>query len=103
MNRNLIIQKIPLKCKSGWNERQEKIDDAQRFINKAQSWIKKKECTIDEILTHIQTIEPNYLLPQDFLYVGKLARVNKSEIYTHDGVKKKQYLWATPEFGIWRT
>ncbi|WP_238830986.1 hypothetical protein [Helicobacter pylori] len=30
-------------------------------------------------------MEPNYLLPQDFLYVGKLACVNKSEIYAHDG------------------
>ncbi|EMG90128.1 hypothetical protein HMPREF1403_01008 [Helicobacter pylori GAM201Ai] len=29
-------------------------------------------------------MEPNYLLPQDFLYVGKLACVNKSEIYVHD-------------------
>ncbi len=30
-------------------------------------------------------MEPNHLLPQDFLYVGKLACVNKSEIYVHDG------------------
>ncbi|WP_229261802.1 coiled-coil domain-containing protein [Helicobacter pylori] len=76
------------KMQEWMDERQEKIDDAQCFINKAQSWIKKRECTIDEILTHTRTIEPNYLLPQDFLYVGKLARVNKSEIYAYDGVKK---------------
>ncbi len=76
------------KMQEWMDERQENINKAQRFINKAQSWIKKKECTIDEILKHIQTMEPNYLLPQDFLYVGKLARVNKSEIYAHDGVKE---------------
>ncbi len=76
------------KMQEWMDERQENINKAQRFINKTQSWIKKKECTIDEILKHIQTMEPNYLLPQDFLYVGKLARVNKSEIYAHDGVKE---------------
>ncbi|CAJ99671.1 hypothetical protein [Helicobacter acinonychis] len=33
-------------------------------------------------------MEPNHLLPQDFLYVGKLACVNKSEIYAHGGDKE---------------
>ncbi len=62
-------------------ERQENINKARHFITKTQSKIK-------EILTHIQTMEPNHLLPQDSLYVGKLARVNKSEIYAHDGDKE---------------
>ncbi len=65
----------------GWmDERQEKIDKAQRFIAKTQNWINK-------ILNDLKTLEPN-LLPQDFLYVGKLACVNKSEIYAHDGDKQ---------------
>ncbi|WP_100964513.1 hypothetical protein KVD41_02585 [Helicobacter pylori] len=72
------------KMQEWMDERQEKIDRAWHFINNTQSWIKKKECAIDEILKHIQTMEPNYLLPQEFLYVGKLACVNKSEIYAHD-------------------
>ncbi|GAA9502532.1 hypothetical protein UBN24_05030 [Helicobacter pylori] len=77
--------KNAVKMQEWMDERQEKIDRAWHFINKDQSRIKKKECAIDEILKHIQTMEPNYLLPQDFLYVGKLACVNKSEIYAHDG------------------
>ncbi|WP_101022804.1 AAA domain-containing protein [Helicobacter pylori] len=77
--------KNAVKMQEWMDERQEKIDRAWHFINKTQSRIKKKECAIDEILKHIQTMEPNYLLPQDFLYVGKLACVNKSEIYAHDG------------------
>ncbi|TPH84160.1 AAA domain-containing protein [Helicobacter pylori] len=77
--------KNAVKMQEWMDERQEKIDRAWHFINKDQSRIKKKECAIDEILKHIQTMEPNYLLPQDFLYVGKLACVNKSEIYVHDG------------------
>ncbi|WQW58527.1 hypothetical protein KVJ84_02680 [Helicobacter pylori] len=76
--------KNAVKMQEWMDERQEKIDRAWHFINKTQSRIKKKECAIDEILKHIQTMEPNYLLPQDFLYVGKLACVNKSEIYAHD-------------------
>ncbi|GAA7366635.1 hypothetical protein MM0342_10120 [Helicobacter pylori] len=72
------------KMQEWMDERQEKIDRAWHLINNTQSWIKKKECAIDEILKHIQTMEPNYLLPQEFLYVGKLACVNKSEIYAHD-------------------
>ncbi|WP_232261347.1 C-terminal helicase domain-containing protein [Helicobacter pylori] len=77
--------KNAVKMQEWMDERQEKIDRAWHFINKTQSRIKKKECAIDEILKHIQTMESNYLLPQDFLYVGKLACVNKSEIYAHDG------------------
>lgn len=77
--------KNAVKMQEWMDERQEKIDRAWHFINNTQNWIKKKECAIDEILKHIQTMEPNYLLPQDFLYVGKLACVNKSEIYAHDG------------------
>ncbi|GAA9547596.1 hypothetical protein UBN62_04840 [Helicobacter pylori] len=77
--------KNAVKMQEWMDERQEKIDRAWHFINKDQSRIKKKECAINEILKHIQTMEPNYLLPQDFLYVGKLACVNKSEIYAHDG------------------
>ncbi|GAA7283347.1 hypothetical protein HpCK44_04520 [Helicobacter pylori] len=77
--------KNAVKMQEWMDERQEKIDRAWHFINKDRSRIKKKECAIDEILKHIQTMEPNYLLPQDFLYVGKLACVNKSEIYAHDG------------------
>ncbi|MGL2756495.1 AAA domain-containing protein [Helicobacter pylori] len=77
--------KNAVKMQEWMDERQEKIDMAWHFINKTQSRIKKKECAIDEILKHIQTMESNYLLPQDFLYVGKLACVNKSEIYAHDG------------------
>ncbi|MGL2888092.1 AAA domain-containing protein [Helicobacter pylori] len=77
--------KNAVKMQEWMDERQEKIDRAWHFINKTQSRIKKKECAIDEILKHIQAMEPNYLLPQDFLYVGKLACVNKSEIYAHDG------------------
>ncbi|WP_240448267.1 hypothetical protein [Helicobacter pylori] len=73
------------KMQEWMDERQEKIDRAWHFITKAQSKIKEIESNIDEILKHIQTMEPNYLLPQDFLYVGKLAFVNKSEIYAHDG------------------
>ncbi|MGL2453857.1 AAA family ATPase [Helicobacter pylori] len=80
--------KNAVKMQEWMDERQEKIDRAWHFINKTQSQIKKKECTIDEILKHIQTMEPNYLLPQDFLYVGKLACVNKSEIYAHDKDEK---------------
>ncbi|WP_242678453.1 hypothetical protein [Helicobacter pylori] len=80
--------KNAVKMQEWMDERQEKIDRAWHFINKTQSWIKKKECAIDEILKHIQTMEPNYLLPQDFLYVGKLACVNKSEIYAHDKDEK---------------
>ncbi|WP_241888969.1 hypothetical protein [Helicobacter pylori] len=80
--------KNAVKMQEWMDERQEKIDRAWHFINKTQSRIKKKECTIDEILKHIQTMEPNYLLPQDFLYVGKLACVNKSEIYAHDKDEK---------------
>ncbi|MEJ8611977.1 AAA domain-containing protein [Helicobacter pylori] len=77
--------KNAVKMQEWMDERQEKIDRAWHFINKTQSRIKKKECAIDEILKHIQTMEPNYLLSQDFLYVEKLACVNKSEIYAHDG------------------
>ncbi|WQX62785.1 hypothetical protein KVL70_02880 [Helicobacter pylori] len=77
--------KNAVKMQEWMDERQEKIDMAWHFINKTQSRIKKKECDINEILKHIQAMEPNYLLPQDFLYVGKLACVNKSEIYAHDG------------------
>ncbi|MGN8536738.1 AAA domain-containing protein [Helicobacter pylori] len=73
------------KMQEWMDERQEKIDRTQHFITKAQSKIKEIESNIDEILKHIQAMEPNYLLPQDFLYVGKLACVNKSEIYAHDG------------------
>ncbi|MEJ8623962.1 AAA family ATPase [Helicobacter pylori] len=73
------------KMQEWMDERQEKIDRTQHFITKAQSKIKEIESNIDEILKHIQTMEPNHLLPQDFLYVGKLACVNKSEIYVHDG------------------
>ncbi|WQW07261.1 hypothetical protein KVK08_03945 [Helicobacter pylori] len=80
--------KNAVKMQEWMDERQEKIDRAWHFINKTQSRIKKKECAIDEILKHIQTMEPNYLLPQDFLYVGKLACVNKSEIYAHDKDEK---------------
>ncbi|GAA7694815.1 hypothetical protein HpMMM77_14440 [Helicobacter pylori] len=80
--------KNAVKMQEWMDERQEKIDRAWHFINKTQSRIKKKECAIDEILKHIQTMEPNYLLPQDFLYVGKLACVNKSEIYVHDKDEK---------------
>ncbi|WP_232263228.1 hypothetical protein [Helicobacter pylori] len=80
--------KNAVKMQEWMDERQEKIDRAWHFINKTQNWIKKKECAIDEILKHIQTMEPNYLLPQGFLYVGKLACVNKSEIYAHDKDEK---------------
>ncbi|WP_187831098.1 hypothetical protein [Helicobacter pylori] len=73
------------KMQEWMDERQEKIDRTQHFITKAQSKIKEIESNIDEILKHIQAMEPNYLLPQDFLYVGKLACINKSEIYAHDG------------------
>ncbi|WP_257535138.1 AAA domain-containing protein [Helicobacter pylori] len=73
------------KMQEWMDERQEKIDRTQHFITKAQSKIKEIESNIDEILKHIQTMEPNYLLSQDFLYVEKLACVNKSEIYAHDG------------------
>ncbi|WP_390589508.1 AAA domain-containing protein [Helicobacter pylori] len=73
------------KMQEWMDERQEKIDRTQHFITKAQSKIKEIESNIDEILKHIQAMEPNHLLPQDFLYVGKLACVNKSEIYAHDG------------------
>ncbi|BBI22674.1 hypothetical protein [Helicobacter pylori] len=73
------------KMQEWMDERQEKIDRTQHFITKAQSKIKEIESNIDEILKHIQTMEPNHLLSQDFLYVGKLACVNKSEIYAHDG------------------
>ncbi|AFF20316.1 regulator of nonsense transcripts 1 [Helicobacter pylori ELS37] len=73
------------KMQERMDRNKDNIRKAKDFIAKTQNWIKKKECDIDEILKHIQTMEPNYLLPQDFLYVGKLACVNKSEIYAHDG------------------
>ncbi|WRG60389.1 hypothetical protein E5E33_02815 [Helicobacter pylori] len=73
------------KMQERMDRNKDNIRKAKDFIAKTQNWIKKKECDIDEILKHIQAMEPNYLLPQDFLYVGKLACVNKSEIYVHDG------------------
>ncbi|MGL2360952.1 hypothetical protein ACOWK0_05110 [Helicobacter pylori] len=73
------------KMQERMDRNKDNIRKAKDFIAKTQNWIKKKECDIDEILKHIQAMEPNYLLPQDFLYVGKLACVNKSEIYAHDG------------------
>ncbi len=73
------------KMQERMDRNKDNIRKAKDFITKTQNWIKKKECDIDEILKHIQAMEPNYLLPQDFLYVGKLACVNKSEIYAHDG------------------
>ncbi|GAA8450425.1 hypothetical protein KKKH17_01700 [Helicobacter pylori] len=73
------------KMQERMDRNKDNIRKAKDFIAKTQNWINKKECAIDEILKHIQTMEPNYLLPQDFLYVGKLACVNKSEIYAHDG------------------
>ncbi len=73
------------KMQERMDRNKDNIRKAKDFIAKTQNWIKKKECDIDEILKHIQTMEPNHLLPQDFLYVGKLACVNKSEIYAHDG------------------
>ncbi|AFI07490.1 C-terminal helicase domain-containing protein [Helicobacter pylori] len=76
------------KMQERMDRNKDNIRKAKDFIAKTQNWIKKKECDIDEILKHIQTMEPNYLLPQDFLYVGKLACVNKSEIYAHDKDEK---------------
>ncbi|WP_258220909.1 hypothetical protein [Helicobacter pylori] len=73
------------KIQERMDRNKDNIRKAKDFIAKTQNWIKKEECDIDEILKHIQTMEPNHLLPQDFLYVGKLACVNKSEIYAHDG------------------
>ncbi|WP_275093956.1 hypothetical protein [Helicobacter pylori] len=72
------------KMQERMDRNKDNIRKAKDFIAKTQNWIKKKECDIDEILKHIQAMEPNYLLSQDFLYVGKLACVNKSEIYAHD-------------------
>ncbi|WP_219922776.1 AAA domain-containing protein [Helicobacter pylori] len=73
------------KMQERMDRNKDNIRKVKDFIAKTQNWIKKKECDIDEILKHIQAMEPNHLLPQDFLYVGKLACVNKSEIYAHDG------------------
>ncbi|WP_238701537.1 C-terminal helicase domain-containing protein [Helicobacter pylori] len=76
------------KMQERMDRNKDNIRKAKDFIAKTQNWIKKKECDIDEILKHIQTMEPNHLLPQDFLYLGKLACVNKNEIYVHDGDKE---------------
>ncbi len=55
------------KIQERMDRNKDNIRKAKDFIAKTQNWIKKEECDIDEILKHIQTMEPNHLLPQDFL------------------------------------